>query len=136
MSKTTYKIYCLKDPITDDIRYIGITQNDLTRRLWGHTGGLQNKKNRNLAEWIIGLKDNGLLPIIELIEEGEYALIAPREGYWIKYYDEAGYCLLNAGVGRKRLFISIPNKTFDEFKAKYGRSWSRRVEELIEGDLS
>lgn len=62
------KIYSLKDPITNEIRYVGKTVQSLQKRLNQH---LCSKKEHNTYKfrWLSKLKEQNLKPIIELLEE-------------------------------------------------------------------
>jgi len=95
-----YKIYTLRNPINNEIFYVGQTFQTLVERLHGHlneTGG----SNRDKINYIKTLVDNGYKPIIEEIETIhstcyiDKASINERESYWIKYYRGIGCKLLN-----------------------------------------
>jgi len=60
-----YYIYKLTDPISNEVRYIGKT-NNIARRFSAH---LNDKSKSHKASWIESLKNKGVLPIIEIIEE-------------------------------------------------------------------
>lgn len=79
-------IYCLKDPVDDNIRYVGKTTN-MKKRLRAHINRSRNNKYHS-AMWISSLLKNGLEPKIELIEECLNCEWQERERYWIKYYGE------------------------------------------------
>ena len=60
------KIYALKHPVTQEIRYIGRTKNSLKVRLTGHLSkAKQNKFKTYKDNWILSLQTK---PIIELLE--------------------------------------------------------------------
>lgn len=82
--KTIY-IYCLKDPETNEIRYIGKTASPLYKRLSSH---YRDKKHSYKTHWISSLKNKNLKPIIELVEECTENNWIEREKYWIAYYRE------------------------------------------------
>jgi hypothetical protein len=95
-----YKIYVLKNPITDEIFYVGQTVLDLSERLSGHinqTGGI----NRGKINYIKSIIDAGFKPTIHEIETihstcyVDKLAITEREAYWIKYYRGIGCNLLN-----------------------------------------
>lgn len=73
MSRDKYhkqKLYALRDPITNEIRYIGITKRYLKERLWRHLHPLSNSSSiKDL--WIKDLISKNLTPTIELIREIE-----------------------------------------------------------------
>ena len=87
-----YKIYSLKNPNTLEIRYIGVTINDLNARLSQHWY-CANTKNfqTHVYKWIryIGVK-----PIIEKIETCDENNWEEREIYWINHYNNLTYLLL------------------------------------------
>lgn len=60
------KIYLLRDPQTQEIRYIGRTKNDLKIRLRGHISKAKKKKTYKDC-WITSLSNVNLKPIIELL---------------------------------------------------------------------
>lgn len=79
-----YYIYTLSDPISDEIKYIGKTKNikdRLTRHL--SPSNLENKWTSK-TKWIIWLKERGLKPKIEIIDEGYIDNINELEIYWIE----------------------------------------------------
>lgn len=101
--KTTF-IYALIDPNTQQIRYIG-KSNDPTMRLYRH---LREKQHTYKNMWIKSLKDKGLTPEIQIIEEVLIEQWQERERYWIAFYRAQGLDIANGtdggdGVhGRKR----------------------------------
>lgn len=97
----TYKIYCLKHPITEEIRYIGITTNTLTNRLYQHKYNALKRKGTKVSKWIFKLLNENLNPTIELIEECTIDNWQEREIYWISYYTN----LLNQHEGGKGIVI-------------------------------
>jgi hypothetical protein len=80
-------IYSLNDPITNEIRYIGKTIQPLKNRLKCHLHPNKNDKTHR-ANWILNLKNNGLKPTINLIEECSDSNWVEREIYWIDYYSK------------------------------------------------
>ncbi len=92
------KIYCLKDPRDGAIRYVGKTVQKLRCRLASHFCRDRNEKNYTEA-WIKALKNEGIKPIIELIEEVAETVWEAKEKYYIQYYKELGYKLTNHSIG-------------------------------------
>ena len=85
------KIYILKDPISKEIRYIGLTRVSLEHRLHLHlkenVKGLTHKIN-----WIKSLKQQNLKPIIEEIDSSsDLEELCKKEIYWIQYYLKKGF---------------------------------------------
>jgi hypothetical protein len=126
------KIYALKDPFTNEIRYLGRTKNSLKVRLNGHLSkAKQNKFKTYKDNWILSLN---LKPIIELLEivygwEESYK----REQELIKDYLNKGFRLTNLhdrGTGgllrdisdEQKLKISLKvKKLHEDGKLKCGR---------------
>ena len=113
-----YKIYLLKDPVTQEIRYVGQTYKILKYRLNEHLQDSKRKKFRNV-NWIKSLLKKDLKPIIELIEECSLDNVDEREIYWISYFRSINSKLNNHDDGgrfQKRKF-----KHSEEFKSKIGK---------------
>ena len=89
-------IYILKDPITNDIRYVGKSDNP-DKRYLSHIN--ENRNNTYKENWIRQLKEKGLLPILEIID------IVPGENWtfwerwWISLFKSWGFNLVNIGIG-------------------------------------
>lgn len=93
-----YKIYILKHPDTGDVFYVGQTNQDLGKRLYGH---LHDGVNEDKTDYIQSLIKEGKEPIIESVEViqttcyiDKYA-VNEREIYWIKFFKEKGCLLTN-----------------------------------------
>lgn len=103
-----YFIYCLKDPISLEIRYIGFTSKTLKYRLSKHIDNAKyNKHNKRLCNWILKYLKLDLKPIIELIEVCNENNWIEREKYWIKYYSN----LLNISEGGDKNIINHTEET-------------------------
>jgi group I intron endonuclease len=98
MEEIKYTIYKLIDPISNDIRYIGLTFNDLKQRLKSHCS---EKSKSHKSNWIQQLKSKGLKPLIESIENNilSYDDVCNREIYWIEKYKLEGHPLTNMASG-------------------------------------
>lgn len=68
MDEKQWKIYCLKDPEDNSIRYIGITKRGLEKRYKEHMSHI-NECSPHKRRWIDKLIRNKLMPKIEIIEE-------------------------------------------------------------------
>lgn len=89
-------IYILVDPITNDIKYCGKT-NNIKVRLTGH---LKEKKyNIEKSEWIKNIKSLGLKPTIEIIDEVDDNDWDFWEKYWISQLKTWGFNLFNKTDG-------------------------------------
>jgi len=82
----TIYIYSLKDPETNEIRYVGKTTN-ITTRLKAHITRSRHNKYHS-ARWVQSVIKRGFRPIIELVEECTEENWIEREKYWIAYYRE------------------------------------------------
>lgn len=89
-------IYCLKDPVTFAVRYIGKT-NNLKIRLAKHR--LAQGANPEKNAWINGLKSCGLDPVLGVLEIVNESTWADAEKRWIAYGRTVGWNLLNADDG-------------------------------------
>ena len=98
MEEIKYTIYKLIDPISEEIRYVGLTFNDLKQRLKSHCS---EKSSSHKSNWIKKLKSFGLKPIIETIEENisSYDEVCNREIYWIDKLKNEGHPLTNMASG-------------------------------------
>jgi group I intron endonuclease len=128
MEEIKYTIYKLIDPITNDIRYIGLTFNSLKQRLSSHMSepGTSHKCN-----WISKLKKEGLKPIIESLEENisSYEEVCEREIYYINYYKSIGCNLTNMATGGNK-----NKKMSDETRIKMSNSAKNRNFKLVLND--
>lgn len=98
--KNDYKIYSLKDPNTDLIRYIGMTGCSIKKRLNEHIRCNDKSRRRN---WIFSLKNKESSPIIELIEDNLNLIDAcNKEIEYIKLFKSAGAMLVNSAIGGQR----------------------------------
>lgn len=116
-----HKIYCLKDPRTNQIRYIGKTTKELHKRLLH--GHLCDKTKTHKTNWINSLKKEGLLPIIELIKSCKNeSRCNYAESFYIKLFGRADLDLgilvnsTNGGEG------TIGRVLSEETKNKIGSS--------------
>ena len=98
MKKRRWYIYILKDPRTQEVRYVGWSY-DVKKRICAHISTAPKTKSHK-ANWIKGLLFIGLNPIIEVVMFGNI------EGGWknaervfIKHYKEKGCNLTNMTDG-------------------------------------
>ena len=92
-----YSIYELVDPRSNEVRYVGLTKFNLSKRLKEHVDKSKCKKRLlHVNYWINSVLDNGLFPEIRLIEKTDDNL---RECYWISEYRSRGYKLTNLTDG-------------------------------------
>ncbi len=92
MTLRVWSIYILKDPRTNEVRYVGMTHG-VRRRFAEHL--YSTKRNRtHVASWIQSLLKIGLKPVLEEIENGRGAWVE-RERFWIAEYRRLGSRLTN-----------------------------------------
>ncbi len=94
-------IYCLADPRTDEIRYVG-KANDPAARLASHVHEcsrvpLNQRTHRH--HWLYQLKSAGLRPKLELLEIVDSASWEAAERAWIRSFRELDIQLVNATDG-------------------------------------
>lgn len=85
-------IYTLMDPISNEIKYVGKTDN-INNILDLHVSESENKTKR-LHIWIQGLLESGVKPIIEIIDEIENGFDFSEE-FWIEQIKSWGFNLIN-----------------------------------------
>ncbi len=95
---TKVYIYYLSDPETNEIRYIGQTVKLLKYRLSSHIYDSKRIRNHR-TNWIRSIVNKGLKPNIVLIEEVNKSSYIEREKYWIEYYKNLGFNLVNGTIG-------------------------------------
>jgi len=91
-------IYTLSHPITNEVRYVGKTIN-IKRRYKQH---LYDKRKTYKANWVRSLKNNGLKPILTIVEECENNW-QDRERFWISKFDNLTNFSLGGGVDYVRV---------------------------------
>ena len=92
-------IYCLIDPFTSEIRYVGKTKQKLENRLTKHIH-YAKKNNIHVSNWIKTILVRDSKPIIKIIEElPEDIDWRVKEIYYIKLYKSLGFNLTNLTDG-------------------------------------
>jgi hypothetical protein len=102
-----FKVYCLIDPETNEIKYIGITSRSLNKRLKEH---IQKSKFKQTHKdcWIKKLLDKNHIPKIEFLDEvDDYKFWEP---YYISLYKSWGFKLVNSTNGGDYNELSIESK--------------------------
>jgi hypothetical protein len=128
------KIYCLKDPITNEIRYIGKTKLSLKSRLCLHcTSDL--KTNSKKVKWIHELLITGYKPKIELLRYAKEYDSHFWERKLIREYKNNGYDLLNIKEGGDggRYFNIYHYLSLHDGQRYYTKN--KKLEEKIKGAL-
>jgi group I intron endonuclease len=93
-----YRIYTLAHPITLEIVYVGQTRTTLIARLIRHYSSCLSRTS-NIYKWIKELRDNNLVPIIELLEEVDSSQKDIAEIFWISQLRNWNFNLLNQNIG-------------------------------------
>ncbi len=91
-----YLIYALCDPITGDVRYVGITSGSLPKRLGKHLWAARQGQRLYCSNWIRSLLEKNLKPLIKRVEE---TTDSDREAFWIEHYKNLGCTLTNLTSG-------------------------------------
>lgn len=101
-------IYGLRDPRTQELRYVGKTDKLLSTRLSQHISEAKKiSKKAHRHKWILQVLKDGLKPIIEPLEETDDQNWEEAERRWIARFREQGVRLTNmtdggeGPVGRK-----------------------------------
>lgn len=94
--ETTF-IYTMSDPITGEVRYIG-KANDIYSRFRGH---LNEKRDihTHKQRWIRQLRDRGLKPVIEIVDEVPIDEWRFWEHWWYLVFRSWGFSLVNSTSG-------------------------------------
>lgn len=92
-------IYTLTDPKTNDIRYIGKT-NNLNRRYKRHICRYTLINENTLkSKWILSLLEDGSSPLMDVIDDGNDEDIDDLEVFWISQFKYWGFDLTNMTDG-------------------------------------
>ena len=90
-------IYTLSHPLTNEVRYVGKTIN-IKRRYKQH---LYDKRNSYKANWVKSLRNDGLKPILTILETCNEDNWQEREIHWIAQFDNLTNFLNGGGVNYK-----------------------------------
>jgi DNA-binding XRE family transcriptional regulator len=87
-----YLIYGLRCPKTDDYKYIGKSSSGLERA----KAHLTYSHNESVNHWVAELREQGLCPLVDVIEECTEEDLQIKEQFWIQYYAARGCKLMNS----------------------------------------
>ena len=108
MSKTG-RIYILRDPRNDEVRYVGLTTRPLTSRLSEHLYVARNRvRHTHCTCWILNLLEQGLKPVIEEVDTATVDELNGLEVYYIQKFKNDGAKLTNHTNGGKANFEVSP----------------------------
>lgn len=94
----TTKIYTLSDPITNEIRYVGKSNNPL-KRYYKHIDESTKNVKTHKNNWIKKLLSENKKPILEIIDEVLIEEWVFWETYWISQIKAWGFNLVNNTYG-------------------------------------
>jgi len=104
-----WTIYAIEDPLTHEIKYIGITSVSLKRRLQQHLRGKDHNPDKD--QWIQSLLSQGLTPLILPLQviTGTRSQAEQCENYWVYTYIHNGHDVLNTKhiPGDRALFFEF-----------------------------
>lgn len=95
----TWRIYALKDPRTDEIRYVGWTIKTPERRLANHIWQAKARRSSHVHRWILCILADGVMPAIEVLEAGSGDGWRAAEREWIFRLRAIGVRLTNIADG-------------------------------------
>lgn len=127
--KQKYYIYTLSDPTTGEVKYVGKTKDtkDRIRRHMSndHLRDAWTSKNK----WLLWLKNQGLKPDIEILDEGDADNINSLEIYWISQLKQWGYKLKNETEGGDggRNWLGKKHKESSKLKCKMNSPTRRPI---------
>lgn len=95
------RVICvLRDPRSLAIRYVGVTQQQLNKRLQAHLSERRTGYcSKHKKEWLNELDSCNLTPIIELLEVVPQDRSKECEEAWIRFLWECGCNLVNNNFG-------------------------------------
>lgn len=96
LNSNIYYIYLLRDPINKKIKYVGKSNNPLNRLKCHLSNCYYSFFNSKMRDWLLELKQIGLTPIIEIIEECTSENFKERETFHIRQLLINGEFLFNA----------------------------------------
>lgn len=118
-------VYVLVDPRSFEVRYVGVTVQQLHVRLGGHLKEARRGWASYKCNWIRSLDEPPLIQAVAVLPHHE-ALLAERE--WISYFKTLGCRLTNATTGGE----GIPGGRHEEvsreaISAGQVRAWAKRT---------
>lgn len=133
-----YKIYLLRDPELEEVKYIGATSEKyINSRLNGHIkeafreGDSRSKSDKSC--WIKSLVSKNLKPEIHILEEVDEDKWEEKEIYYINWYKETGHRLFNIAKGGKDFtYLKGRKQTLEHIKnAQWSRCKPRKKKDLF-----
>lgn len=133
-------IYTLSDPFTNEIRYVGKT-NDINKRLVDHCKKCNLKNNSYKNNWIELLLSKNKKPKIEILDEvfdDEWQFL---EKYWIEQLKQWGFNLTNmtsGGEGKDNYIcpIETKNKISKSLSGQNHPNWGKKLSDTTKIKIS
>ena len=111
-SMNQYLIYGLRCPKTDDYRYIGKSSSGLHRA----NAHLTYSHNESVNHWVAELREQGLCPLVDILEECSEEDLQLKERFWIQFYADKGCKLMNSIVYRGSAIEKLEKQVEDAQK--------------------
>lgn len=124
--KVTY-IYGLIDPRTDQVRYVGKSNNP-KYRFWWHTS---HDDDTHKSRWINELKRNNLKPELIILEEIPHEKWVEKEQWWINHFKKVSITLTNSTDGGKGTIGASPDTRLKMSRARLGIKLSDETKEKL-----
>ena len=124
-------IYTLSHPITSEIRYVGKSTRTKRRQTEHQSKWFCEKRPNHKNNWCLKLIKEGLKPILTIIDETEDNW-QELEKYWIKYYKDKGFNLLNHTEGGEG---QSGRKLSKEHKDKISKNNKKTNAKLTENEV-
>lgn len=99
-----YNFYTLSvSSDAENIRYVGVTTKSVIQRFYGHRYCAMHDDKRGLPvhKWMYSHYEKGETIVVKQIDTCNENEWEEREKYWIKYYKDNGFDLLNISEGGK-----------------------------------
>jgi hypothetical protein len=92
-------VYCLRDPRSNEVRYVGVTTRDPIARRWQAWRSYGRRAESTLALWFLDLMEANEVPVVEALEVGSVIDAAVMERRWVRRMRRAGNPLCNLNDG-------------------------------------
>ena len=91
-------VYCICDPATNEVRYVGRTTQELNRRASQHNSTAKRKSNHREC-WLNSILCSGAIPVYYVLDEVCLDNWVDAEKFWIEYLRFLGANLTNSTAG-------------------------------------
>ena len=105
-----YLIYGLRCPKTDEYRYIGKSSSGIKRG----QAHLTYSHNESVNHWVMELREQGLCPLVDILEECYEDNLAVKEKFWIQFYESKGCKLMNSIMYRGSAIEKLQQEISEE----------------------